>query len=159
MNSGAWVLCVLAADELGNWQDETNATKTSINYSTSGTVAVLKNDLEAYYNQSNAPGAINNPLEVEVNGVDGKYKFAYGLANTLDCASASYSGPFNVSVNITGILHNLGEGLYKLYLLGEDSLGTQTMLQSIFGPMTASLLALMIFRFSMPMVTIKMEIR
>ena len=57
MNSeGAWVLCVYAADQLGNWQDETNATKISINYSTTGTVAVLKNDLDAYYNQSNAPG-------------------------------------------------------------------------------------------------------
>ena len=53
MNSeGVWVLCVFAADELGNEQHVTNATKTSINYSTSGTVAVLKNDLEAYYNQS-----------------------------------------------------------------------------------------------------------
>ena len=83
-------VCV-AADELGNWQDETNATKTSINYSTSGTVAVLKNDLDAYYNQSNAPGTINNPLEVEVNGVDGQYKFAYGLANVIDCASATYT--------------------------------------------------------------------
>ena len=72
MNSeGAWVLCVFAADELGNEQNVTNATKISINYSTTGTVAVLKENLDAYYNQSNAPGAINNPLEVEVNGVDG----------------------------------------------------------------------------------------
>ena len=120
--------------------------KISINYSTTGTVAVLKNDLDAYYNQSNAPGTINNPLEVEVNGVDGQYKFAYGLANVIDCASAylQWSLYDESESNIwESFIH--GDGLYKLCLLGEDSLGNKLQLQSIFGPMTPSPLALMIF--------------
>ena len=106
-----------AADELGNWQDETNATKISINYSTTGTVAVLKENLDAYYNQSNAPGTINNPLEVEVNGVNGQYKFAYGLANVIDCASATYTTLYDENRPISGISFTDGDGLYKLCLL------------------------------------------
>ena len=57
---------MFAADELGNWQDVTNATKISTNYSTTGTVAVLKENLDAYYNQSNAPGCSTIPLKLKL---------------------------------------------------------------------------------------------
>lgn len=113
---GNYKMCVVAKDISGNVQSYSAATVYSWTKDTSVPTSVL----------SNTPAVVtkSNTTNISVGGSGvTQYKYKYGLSS-IDCSvTSSYSAAMDISSSIALTL-GLGEGSYKLCVLGKNSAGT-----------------------------------
>lgn len=119
---GNYKMCVVAKDRSGNIQSYSSATVYTWTKDTSVPTVVL----------TNTPAVLTklNTTNITVGGAGVvQYKYKYGLSN-IDCAvDTSYSTDINISSSIALTL-GLGDGTYKLCVVGKNNAGTWQSLNS-----------------------------